>query len=202
MNGYEVPSQIDGYDPADFVCVSLRFPNAPEYRRAVRSQLLALGNWWTWERDGTTNARDAAIYWRELLLGLTIGDNCAPGEPDDDEAPYWDDAETVAGAGEGSRWEYIGDWAVTAFLAVAGSPGAALFYRTAVQRARLAFKSHDLGAIADVFIDGILAFSLNTVSSVPGVEEIIQAEVDLVQFAADNSLPPGERLIRIERRAA
>jgi hypothetical protein len=164
--------------------------------------LLALGSWWTWERTGGTEARDAAIYWRSLLLGLSIGDNCAPNEPDDDEAPYWDDAETVAGAGEGTRWEYIGDWAVTAFLAVAGSPGAALFYRTAVQRARLAFKSHDLGAIADVFIDGILAFSINTISAVPGVEEIIQAEVDLVQFATDNGLPPGLRDIQIVRRAA
>lgn len=202
MNGYEVPAQIDGYDAEDFVCVSLRFPNAPEYRRAVRSQLLALGNWWTWERDGTTSARDAAIYWRELLIGLSIGDNCAPGEPDDDEAPYWDDAETVAGEGAGTRWEYIGDWAVTAFLATAGSPGAALLYRTLVNRARLAFKTADLGAIADIFIDGILALSIDTITQVPGITEVIEADIDLVQFAADNSLPPGERLIRIERRAA
>lgn len=199
---YEVPAQIDGYDEADFVCVSLRFPNAPEYRRAVRTQLLNLGQWWTWQRDGSTNARDAAVYWRKLLLGLQIGDNCAPGEPDDDEAPYWDDAETIAGVGEGTRWEYIGDWAVTAFLAAAGSPGAAILYRTLVQRARLAFKSDDLGALADIFIDGILAVTIDTITQTPGITEIIEADIDLIQFAADHSLPPGERIIRIERRVA
>lgn len=202
MDGYAIPAQIDGYDEADFVCVSLRFPNTPEYRRAVRSQLLDLGSWWKWEQTGDTRARDTAIYWRELLLGLAIGDNCAPGNPDDDEAPYWDDAETVAGAGEGTRWEYIGDWAVTAFLATAGSPGAALLYRTLVNRARLAFKTADLGAIADIFIDGILALTIDTITQTPGVTEIIEADIDLVQFAIDHSLAPGERLIRIERRAA
>lgn len=199
---YQIPAQIDGYDTEDFICVSLRFPNAPEYRRAVRTQLLALGDWWTWERTGGTHARDAAIYWRELLLGLVIGDNCAPGEPDDDEAPYWDDAETVAGVGEGTRWEYIGDWAVTAFLATAGSPGAALLYRTLVRFVRLAFKTDDLGELADVFIDGILALTIDTITQTAGITEVIQAEIDLEQFAIDHSLPPGIREIRIERRAA
>jgi hypothetical protein len=202
VNGYEIPAQIDGYDEADFVCVSFRFPNTPEYRRAVRSQLLELGSWWSWERDGTTRARDTAIYFRSLLLSLAIGDICGGTEPDDDDAPYWDDAETVAGVGEGSRWEYIGDWAVTAFLAAAGSPGAALLYRTLVNRARLAFKSDDLGGIADIFIDGILALTIDTITQTPGIAEIIEADIDLVQFAIDHSLPPGERVIRIERRAA
>lgn len=200
-SGYLLPAVIDGYDPEGFICLTLRFPDVPEYRQAVLGQLLDLGSWWKWERDGSQSARLAALYWRELLRGLTIADDCGY-ETEDDEAPYWDTAETVAGAGAGSKWEYIGDWAVTAFLAAAGSPGAALLYRTLVQRARLAFVTHDLGEIADIFIDGILALSIDTITQTAGITELIEAEIDLVQFAADHNLSGSERVIEIIRRAA
>ena len=119
-----------------------------------------------------------------------------PWEPDDD-APYWENLETVAGAGENWGYENLADWAITAFLAVAGSPLAALYYRTTAPKARLAFQTFDAGAIVNVFIDSILAFAVPTASTIPGQTEIVEATIDLVQFAADNSLAGNIREIRL-----
>lgn len=193
--------------PADFeelpmTCRKITIPDEPLFRAAFYGALTELSRWWNWDTGGDQEeAKRIATYWRKLLY-IGISDDCDNGQ-DEDDAPFWDDITSAAGAGAGTRWGYedIADWAITAFLAVAGSPGAALFYKTTVPKARIAFKSHDLGAIADVFIDGIFAFAVNTVSTVPGVTEIIEAEIDLVEFAATHSLPGIERTIRIVKAA-
>lgn len=216
LRGYILPENIADYDESEFVCVKLLVPNDPLYRAALLAQLHELGTWHAWEHrhdktagrygyaDATAEA--AAQFWRDTTLSnieVLNGpcDDCDDDESDD--APYWAEADAASDAGAGNNWEYIGDWAITAFLATAGSPGAALIYRTLVSKARIAFKTQDAGDIADVFIDGILALSIPTASAVSGVAEIIEANVDLVQFAIDHDLPAGvERVIQIVSRAA
>ena len=201
--GYIRPdlNEIDGE-----VCINLRIPNNPEILRAVWGQLDYLGNAWAWDDDdGRTPETDAERRAISEVMRVVMNDNrlanieyiCPDEEDGEDDAPYWEDLETVAGAGENWGYESIADWAITAFLAVAGSPAAAMFYRTAAPRARLAFQSFDAGAIVNIFIDGILALALPTASTVPGQPEIIEATVDLVKFAADNSLSGTERIIRM-----
>jgi hypothetical protein len=188
------------------VCIQLRIPNNPEILRAVWGQLDWLGNAWAWDDDdGRTPETDAeriaiAEFMRNVLYNNRVANieyECPPEEEPEDDAPYWEDLETVAGAGENWGYEEIADWAITAFLAVAGSPLAALYYRTAAPKARLAFQTFDAGAIVNVFIDSILAFAIPTASTIPGQTEIVEATVDLVQFAADNSLTGLIREIRL-----
>jgi hypothetical protein len=167
------------------VCIQLRIPNNPEILRAVWGQLDWLGNAWAWDDDdGRTPETDAeriaiAEFMRNVLYNNRVANieyECPPEEEPEDDAPYWEDLETVAGAGENWGYEEIADWAITAFLAVAGSP---------------------LAAIVNVFIDSILAFAIPTASTIPGQTEIVEATVDLVQFAADNSLTGLIREIRL-----
>ena len=188
------------------VCIQLRIPTNPEILRAVWGQLDYLGNAWAWDDDdGRTPETDAerraiAEYMRVVMNNNRIANieyECPPEEEPDDDAPYWEDLETVAGAGANWGYESLADWAITAFLAVAGSPLAALYYRTAAPKARLAFQTFDAGAVVNVFIDSILAFAIPTASTLPGQTEIVEATVDLVQFAADHSLPGLIREIRL-----
>ena len=190
----------------DEVCINLRIPNNPEILRAVWGQLDYLGNAWAWDDDdGRTPETDAerreiAEFMRNVMYNnrqAIIEYECPPEDDPDEDAPYWEDVETLAGTAGNWGYENLADWAITAFLAVAGSPAAALFYRTAAPKARLAFQSMDAGAIVNVFIDGILALAIPTASSVLGQTEIIEATVDLVEFAGAHSLPPGLREIRL-----
>lgn len=188
------------------VCLNLRLPNNPEILRAVWGQLDYLGNAWAWDDDdGRTPETDAerraiAEFMREVMYtnrAENLEYECPAEDEPDDDAPYWEDLETVAGAGENWGYEEQADWAITAFLAVAGSPAAALFYKTVAPKARLAFQSFDAGAIVNVFIDSILALAIPTASTVAGQTEIIEATVDLVEFATVHSLPGTLREIRL-----
>lgn len=188
------------------VCINLRLPNNPEILRAFWGQMDFLGNAWAWDSDdGRTPESDAQRREIAQYMRVVVEENrtanlfyeCPPEEDPDDDAPYWEDLETVAGAGENWGYEEQADWAITAFLAVAGSPAAALFYKTVAPKARLAFQSFDAGAIVNVFIDSILALAIPTASTVLGETEIIEATVDLVEFAAAHSLPGNLREIRL-----
>lgn len=197
-NGWTVPDVIDGHPT---VCMRFEVPDNPQYRRAFYGALNELTKWYHWDTD-EESGRKIATYWTNVIY-WDFYRECV-SETDNDDAPYWDDAETAAGEGEGTVWGYenIVDWGITAFLAVAaGAPGAAMFYKTTAPRVRLAFKSNDLGALAHIFIDGILAAAIPTASTEAGIDEIIEVPIDLVQFATDNGLSGAERLIRIVKAA-
>lgn len=208
--GYLLPD-VDAIDGE--VCVQLRIPNEPAYIRAFWGALTELGNWYVWgaERardDGEKAEREiVASIWREAIYQSRL-DNipyaCPNDEDvDDDDAPFWEPA-TGALAGENAgQWGYdaIADWAITAFLAVAGSPLAALWYKTSVPVARVAFQTRDAGALVNIFVDGILALTVDTASTVPGVAELVEARIDLVAFATEHDLSGIERIIRIAAAA-
>lgn len=82
--GIPLPYPVTGYPT---VCVQFQCPDSFEYRAAVRGQLYALGQWFTWEKTGTPAATDAAAYWRQLLedsLVFKESDACCDETDDDD----------------------------------------------------------------------------------------------------------------------
>lgn len=110
--------------------------------------------------------------------------------PQEVEAPYWDedtgdDADDSAPKDEqpwygllipgesGLTWqEQISVWIVTAFVAVAGTPAAAIVFLPLAKRMILAFRAHDLGGIVKVFIDGAEAGQVDTYSADPNIVEM------------------------------
>lgn len=65
--GYLLPDPIDGYE---LICVQLRIPNAPEYKRAFVGAVTELTKWWNWEKSYEKldkRAARAAKYWRDVL---------------------------------------------------------------------------------------------------------------------------------------
>lgn len=72
--GYKLPSPVI---PSATTCVKLTIPDADEYRNAIKTHLMELGNWWTWEKSYTpsdTRAKEAGEIWRDKLYRtLTIG---------------------------------------------------------------------------------------------------------------------------------
>lgn len=74
-SGYPIPEPIDN---GSRICVKFEIPDAPEYRRAVKSQLQELGLWGLWDKSytiGDRRATDAAELFRRLLFKtLEFGD--------------------------------------------------------------------------------------------------------------------------------
>lgn len=190
-------------------CINLVLPDNTEFLRAFWGQMFELGNAWNWGRADDDAERplnvEVAEFWRPYYHANRDANKFPTCDrPDDDDAPYWDDAQAASGVGEGTVWEYLGaaaDWVVTGFLAIAVSPGAALFYKTVIPRGRIAFQASDLGALARILIDGIFAVEISTLTSIPGANEIIEVEIDFQKFAQDHGLSGLERTIRIEKAA-
>lgn len=92
----------------------------------------------------------------------------------DDLSPYWDDndgadAEGTPAVSTYSWNERIEDWAIAAFVATSGVPGAAVEYLTIAPRFRLLFKTGDWGGIARIFIDDVLFTEVDTFADVAGL---------------------------------
>lgn len=65
--GFPLPDPVTGYP---LICVTLKIPDAPQYRQDFLGHIWQLGKWWVWEQSGLpgdTRAKDAAQYWRDLL---------------------------------------------------------------------------------------------------------------------------------------
>lgn len=74
--GYPLPDgPISGYP---LICVTLKIPDAPQYRQDFIGHIWELGKWWNWAhtgQPGDTRATQAAQYWRDLLYAhFTIGE--------------------------------------------------------------------------------------------------------------------------------
>lgn len=204
--GYAKPD-IEAAAAAETVCISLTLPDNPEILRAFWAQLFDLSNWHFWGEEKTrlpeeVEARKAI---GQFMLDQYILNRDANIEYVCDsggvEAPFWDDEPNADGDGEGERWGFTeaADWVTTAFLAVAVNPGAAMFYKTVIPRGRIALKTHDFGGLARILIDGIMAVEVDTAADIPGVEGVVQVEIDFEEFAADHALLGTERTITIEK---
>lgn len=122
----------------------------------------------------------------------------------EDQTPFFDDPDTADGEDteapdfmpEGGFWDSAPDWIISAFLAITFTPGAAILYNATIPKARLAFRTGNFGSLVRVLVDGLEAWTGDTLS---GVTDLLDIVLDLEQFATDNSLPPASsRQIRIE----
>ena len=74
--GYLLPEgDIDGYP---LICVTMKIPDTPEYRRDFIGHMWLLGKWWSWQHGtrGDTRATRAAEYWRGLLFDYFRMEDC------------------------------------------------------------------------------------------------------------------------------
>lgn len=78
--GFLLPEEIEGHE---LVCVQIKIPNVPEYRRAFFGHIWQLGKYFNWEQtdDDDARANQAARYWNQLLFEhmLLLDEDC--GEP-------------------------------------------------------------------------------------------------------------------------
>lgn len=75
--GYPLPDgPISGYP---LICVTLKIPDALQYRQDFIGHIWELGKWWNWEHSGVpgdTRATQAAAYWRELIYDHMVIGEC------------------------------------------------------------------------------------------------------------------------------
>lgn len=128
----------------------------------------------TWQ--GTDDEKRQAVIEADLLMFQLQN----PVAVVDGLSPFWDDPDGADANGEPTdntyTWsERIEDWAIAAFVASSGVPGAAAAYLTIAPRFRLLFKTGDWGGIANIFLDDELVGTVDTYSPAPGL-----AAVDIV----------------------
>jgi len=135
-------------------------------------------NWQQFE--GAISQADAADRWLELWWDMELATTDVP-------APYWDDDDAddaddesdesdqpwyggLLETPDGLTWvEQVGYWAITAFVAIAATPAAAVTFTVLAKRFILAWQTHDLGGIVRVFIDGSQVGEVDTYSPSNGV---------------------------------
>jgi len=156
--------------------------------------------------EGGQSAAQAAADAQDILfnsLDIAMTNQCAAEVP----APYWDTAADVGTqapvtaqdwygifVGEETWQEQIEDWVIAGFVAYAAGLGSAIAFLTIAPRFRLAFRTHDLGAIVRVFIDAAQAAEIDTYSASPG---IIYADI-----FADKMTPDAENWYLVVEQAS
>lgn len=144
---------------------------------------------WNWRQfEGGLDPDVAAAKWQEILdqaLDIaSVSNSCDYDVP----APYWDDdtADDADDEGtiveqpwygeivnEGVTWrEQVGIWAITAFLAIAATPAAAIAFLPFANKFVLAFKQHSIGAIVKVLIDGVEMATVDTYAPTDGIRNV------------------------------
>lgn len=181
-NAVVIPSSDP--DEGDMTTVCFSYEWLP-YVLGALSQLQQRGTW-----QGTEADKTEAIGLATNLLELFTTPVC------DVPAPYWDaenadDADDSAprtnqiwygellSPPEGLTWrEQVGYWAITAFLAIAATPAAAIAFTVLAKRFVLAWQTHNLGGIVRVFVDASEVGTVDTYSVEDGVVEMPVLIVD------------------------
>jgi len=100
-----------------------------------------------WDEDSADDADDTAPRDDQPWYGILIDDNLT--------------------------WvENVGFWAITAFVAIAATPAAAIAFVPIARRFTVAVRQHNLGGIVKAFIDGAEVGSIDTYSPGEGVGEM------------------------------
>jgi hypothetical protein len=161
------------------VCRRFILPDDPTIRAAFLGALVPLTEVWNWEQGGSMTPREASEIMTRVVNSVT--DDCALSD-----APFWDD--TDGGDADGDEellfawYEDLADWIVQAFLATSFTPAAAITFVTTARKIRLAFRTANWGALADIFIDNVLVDTVDTYSPELGVIENAY-DLDVIQPA-------------------
>lgn len=183
--GFPTPLSI----PDETTCLLIQVPADPAWWALMVGVLYTLTLEWNWQQyEGGITRDEAAAAWQTILDNAldiaSISASCDYDVP----APYWDDesADDADDEGtvvdqpwygeivnEGVTWrEQVGIWAITAFLAVAATPAAAIAFLPFANKFVLAFKQHSLGAIVKVLIDGVEMATVDTYAPADGVKNV------------------------------
>jgi len=156
--------------PGETQCRSLEIPSSKEWLGIFNNALLQLANQYNYEQVNETDLtpeETAAICYLayEEWLSSGCGSNVV-------EAPFWDDSDgedapDTADPDLQPWYEDLADWAVTAFLAVSFTPGAAIEFVTTIRQIRLFFRKRDYGAIVRILWDGLEIGQIDTYSPTP-----------------------------------
>lgn len=223
QKGFPTPSDI----PSDTACRSFILPDNDEWLGLLMGAAELLLNPHNYFNYGPLSIDDTVDNWQLIIqdsYDRSLLGTCAPTV----DAPYWDtyddsDDESsvedqpwygilVPAASMRSRvivelldddeltWrENLGIWAIAGFIAYAGQPGAAIKFVPFARRFVLKFRGNPLGAIAEVFIDGIKLAALDTASDEERIKAIdIQLPDDEeeheIWVAVSEDSPPGTKL--------
>lgn len=174
--------------PTGQFCRRLTIPDDPVFIQAVSGALLDLTRAYNWETPeaGGMSPDDAADMMQTMLLQYFDAVGCDVGE-----RTYWEDEEAEDADSETEDYpflEQVADWIVQAFLATSFSPAAAALHRTFIPRFRIAFRKQNWGAIFELFVDGIKMLEGDTYAPTAELPGVLELDVDVAQFAADNNL--------------
>lgn len=199
--GFPTPVSI----PDETTCLLIQVPANTAWWALMVGVLYTLTLEWNWRQfEGGLDPNVAAAKWQEILdqaLDIaSVSNSCDYDVP----APYWDDdtADDADDEGtiveqpwygeivnEGVTWrEQVGIWAITAFLAIAATPGAAIAFLPFANKFVLAFKQHSIGAIVKVLLDGVEMVTVDTYAPTDGIQNVtisLPAPVGLRAFDVD-----------------
>jgi len=180
--GYPTPVSI----PEETTCFLMQVPASAEWWALVVGVLYTLTLEWNWQQfEGGLDRDVAAARWITMLdeaMALAeVGNECSAMV----EAPYWDDDDADDADDEaptddqpwygqlltdGFTWqEQLSVWIVTAFVAYAATPAAAIAFLPVANQFVLEFKTGNLGGIVKIFVNASEVAQVDTYSATAGV---------------------------------
>jgi len=174
--GYPTPDEI----PEEIATRSLCVPASAAWLGVVMGCLMQLADEANWQQfDGGISAEDAAAAAQDIIDNA-YDETCNVGSGDI-PTPFWDDATDVDDEAppETQIWygevddpelppdeltfiENAGIWAFTGFLALSGTPAAAILFHTIAPDFVLAMRGDDFAAVIDIIVDGELQAQIDT----------------------------------------
>jgi len=146
---------------------------------------------WNWYKYGDLYPDEAAEAWKDIIVA-TYEDASASSCPAPIQTPYWDTSTDVDDSAEPevqTWYGYVSDldnptttfvedvavWSFAGFLALAGTPAAAIAFLTVAPKFVVAIRRGDLGEIIRLYVDGSENAVIDTSGFSPG--DIIQQPV-------------------------
>lgn len=201
--GFPTPSATD----AATLCRIVQLPDDTAFLSVFMGALALLENPDNWQQIGDMTPEASAQAFVDIIYNMYQNNTCFV----DVEAPFWDDGtdadaeapaddqpwygelvEVMSGMGAAEptlEWhEELRLWIVTAFVAYAGTPAAAIAFYPFARKFVLAFKAGTAGAIVRVFFDGLHLANIDTY----GVEDTI------INFLVDVGVEPDGEALWVE----
>jgi len=170
--GYPTPVSI----PDLVACRQVKVPANIAWESLLMGLMLTLTDESNWQQfEGGISPESAVAVWSDMINSMyESAESEANACAGDNTSPFWDDPDGTDADGSPATntysWgERIEDWAIAAFVAASGVPGAAVSYLTIAPRFRLLFKTGDWGGIARIFIDDELLTIIDTFADVAGL---------------------------------
>jgi len=180
----DVPRFLTPEDiPSGVFCRMLSIPDDPAWCGIVDGALTVLFEPDAWRQFGALTAQECADRWRAMLYDSWLPETSICAVVD---APYWEsvdgedaDVEVVAGAEtwfgylDGANFiDDLAGWVFAGAVAISFGVDAAIEFATSLKRLRLLFRTGTAGAIVEVLLDNVLAGTVDTYSSAPGLTSL------------------------------